>query len=692
MLKRTLKILLCSVVLLLCVTISASASVMVPYLSYEYNSEEESVPAPVGYEPKASVLGTDIGCGLLSTPTDLCFYNGSLYLLDSGNSRIIVTDKSLAFEREISKISYNGEVLDFTGASGLYVCKNGNILIADTEHQRIIECDNSGKGIKIFGKPDTPMLPSGLVYSVKKVIRDDNGVTYALVDGINDGAITYMTDGSFGGFFAMNEVEQSAKVILDYIWKRFMTEEQIMNSANATPASITNFDIAEKGFLYTVTQSSEGESSVRLLNFKGSNLEDENEFGDLEWDRKIKNSVSTTFCDVDVDDEHYIYLLDSSRGKVFVYSNDGYLISVFGGMGEKLGTFTSPVAIETFEDKVYVLDSIRGSINVFSANEYMKTLKTALNLLEQGKYTQSREYWEKVLSVNSNSTIAYYGIGLALDDSGNYREALDYFKLSYSNKAYSEAFKEVRREYVKEHFVLILSLICVFVAAVILLAVFLKHRLGRKNSYAHSALEGKYTAPLFSMFHPIDGFERLKKEKKWSVLLMVGILVLLFLTLTAKWFFTDFSFNQNRASDYNVFITLLQAFAIVAVCALANWAVCTLIDGKGKLIDIIGMLIYSLLPYIISLIISTLISNVLTLDESAFLVAIEVFGIIWSGVLIFVGFMSIHEFSVSKNILSIIFTVLGIAIIIFLGILFVGLLQQVISFFKSIWSEAVMIA
>ena len=104
-LKKASIVLLCTVAMILCTTISVSASVMVPYLGYEYNSEEESVPAPVGYEPSTSVLGTDIGCGLLETPTDMCFHNGYLYLLDSGNSRIIVTDKLLQFVREIGKIS-----------------------------------------------------------------------------------------------------------------------------------------------------------------------------------------------------------------------------------------------------------------------------------------------------------------------------------------------------------------------------------------------------------------------------------------------------------------------------------------------------------------------------------------------------------------------------------------------------------
>ena len=104
------------------------------------------------------------------------------------------------------------------------------------------------------------------------------------------------------------------------------------------------------------------------------------------------------------------------------------------------------------------------------------------------------------------------------------------------------------------------------------------------------------------------------------------------------------------------------------------------------------MLTYSLLPYIFSLMIYVLLSNVMTLDEASLLEAIKIIGTVWTGILIFVGFMTIHEFSFKKTVLSVVMTVLGIAVIIFLAVLFVGLLQQVISFFKSVWSEAVMIS
>ena len=267
---------------------------------------------------------------------------------------------------------------------------------------------------------------------------------------------------------------------------------------------------------------------------------------------------------------------------------------------------------------------------------------------------------------------------------------MKYFKLAYENEAYSQAFQEVRKEFVKEHFIALL-IAAVFVIALLWAAChFLKKRFGRKNEYEVSVLEGKYTAVFFAMRHPISGFGMLKREKKWFMPTALGILALLFFTLTAKWFWTGFSFNTNRALDYNVFVTFLQAFLIVSVTAIANWAVCTLMQGKGRLIDIFCTLAYGLMPYVLSQILYVLLSRVLSLDEEAFLTAVTILGIGWSACLIFAGFMEIHEFSFKETVASVILTVIGIAVILFLAVLFVGLLEQVASFFKAIASEAVM--
>lgn len=59
----------------------------------------------------------------------------------------------------------------------------------------------------------------------------------------------------------------------------------------------------------------------------------------------------------------------------------------------------------------------------------------------------------------------------------------------------------------------------------------------------------------------------------------------------------------------------------------------------------------------------------------------------WSGLLLFVGTMSIHQFSISKNIATLFFTVLGIVIVLFLLLLMFTLLHNLYAFFVTIYNE-----
>ena len=666
---------------------SAGAKEYVPYLGYEYNSYEESLAAPVGYEPAGIYDGGDLGVEALSEPKDLVFAGGLLYLLDSGNSRIVVLDADMKRQRVIDGFNDKGEPVRFEKAEGLYVAPDGRLLVADTANLRILEADAEGNLLRVLEKPKTQLLAAEREFKVSKVIEDANGRIYALVKGINEGAVAFNKDGSFAGFYGSNEVKATAQVVLDFVWRKFMTEKQIRNSQSYMPTEFTNCDIDSRGFIYTVTQSEEGESSVRQLNFKGSNLQERTAYGDLEWDRKVRDSLSTTFVDVDVDADDAIFLLDSSRGRVFSYAESGQLISVFGGLGSQLGMFKSACAVETWEGRVYVLDDLRGAVTVFEPNAYAAAIRTALRLHESGDYAKATAYWEQVRAMNSNSEAAYYGIGMALDEAGKYKEALPYFKLAYEHKAYSDAFREVRKDFIKANFPWLLGGLVLLLAGLVLLARMLKKRFARENAYVRSSLESRYSAPLFTMLHPLDGFENLQLRRGWSVGLALGLLTALFLALTGSWFLTGFAFNDYRSSDFNVLITLMQAFGVVVVWIIANWAVCTLIEGKGRLKDIFCTTVYALLPFILSLLVAVLLSNVLTLEEAAFVTFVRQAGIWWSVVLLLCGLSRIHQFGFGKTLLSVLLTLVGMAIIVFLLIMFFGLMQQVINFVKSIYSE-----
>ena len=69
------------------------------YHSYNYNLQGQSVPAPEAYIPTYEVSGAD-GDGW-SAPTDLYVRDDRVYVLDAGNSRVVVLDKELQQVAEI---------------------------------------------------------------------------------------------------------------------------------------------------------------------------------------------------------------------------------------------------------------------------------------------------------------------------------------------------------------------------------------------------------------------------------------------------------------------------------------------------------------------------------------------------------------------------------------------------------------
>lgn len=46
----------------------------------------------------------------------------------------------------------------------------------------------------------------------------------------------------------------------------------------------------------------------------------------------------------------------------------------------------------------------------------------------------SQNEWEQLLRMNSNNYLAYKGLGRIADYRGDYRQAMDYFKLAYAQE------------------------------------------------------------------------------------------------------------------------------------------------------------------------------------------------------------------------------------------------------------------
>ena len=125
------------------------------------------------------------------------------------------------------------------------------------------------------------------------------------------------------------------------------------------------------------------------------------------------------------------------------------------------------------------------------------------------------------------------------------------------------------------------------------------------------------------------------------------------------------------------------------VYVVANWCLTTLFDGKGTLKDIWMGTAYAMTPYVIIQLLLIPLSNVVTVEEGAFYSVFGTFSLVWCGLLIVASVMMIHDFLLGKAFAALLFSGVGMLIIVFLLVLFFSLISDGFSYFYSIYKETV---
>ncbi len=192
---------------------------------------------------------------------------------------------------------------------------------------------------------------------------------------------------------------------------------------------------------------------------------------------------------------------------------------------------------------------------------------------------------------------------------------------------------------------------------------------------------------LYVITHPFDGFWDLTHEKRGSMAAAHVLVVLTFITRLFYYRFTSFMFVKVYWEQFNIWREVVSILALVIVYCAANWCLTTLFDGKGRFSDIYIGTAYALTPYILITNIVTIISNYVTVEEGTFITYFSSLAMIWSGLLILVSIMQIHDYSLGKAILAIIFSVAGMMVIVFLLMLFFSLISDGIAYFVSVYKE-----
>lgn len=193
--------------------------------------------------------------------------------------------------------------------------------------------------------------------------------------------------------------------------------------------------------------------------------------------------------------------------------------------------------------------------------------------------------------------------------------------------------------------------------------------------------------PFKILFHPFDGISDIKYEKKGSVTVANIVLLFFFITNVLRYFYTGFIFNMKKTDEFNVVMELLTSVILIVLWTVSNWAVSTLMDGEGRFTEIWIVSCYALLPVILSNCLTILLSNVMIHTESVFLSLVNGTGMLWAVALILIGILIVHQYSLTKAILCCLITLFGIAVILFISILFISIVQQMYGFMNTVSIE-----
>ncbi len=209
--------------------------------------------------------------------------------------------------------------------------------------------------------------------------------------------------------------------------------------------------------------------------------------------------------------------------------------------------------------------------------------------------------------------------------------------------------------------------------------------LKRKETYTKYKKDFKFA--FYCLTHPLDGFWDLTHEKRGSMAVANTILVLTLLARICRLQFTSFIFNKVYWPEVNIFLYLASVLFPLALWCVGNWALTTLFDGKAKLNQIYMATCYCLLPYPLMQFPLIVFSNVVTVDEAEFYGVLSTISLVWCGIWIVAAMMQIHEYSLSKTLLFIVFSILAMLVIVFILLLFFSMISQGIAYFISIVRE-----
>ncbi|REE88522.1 Yip1-like protein [Paenibacillus taihuensis] len=195
--------------------------------------------------------------------------------------------------------------------------------------------------------------------------------------------------------------------------------------------------------------------------------------------------------------------------------------------------------------------------------------------------------------------------------------------------------------------------------------------------------------PLHLIVRPFDGFWDMKYESKGKLKVALLIVLALILTTILQKQFAGFLVNMVDPRSLNSLDDLEFTILPFLLFCIANWSITTLMEGEGKFKEIVMAAGYALLPIVLINLPMTFISRFMTQEETAFYYLLNSISSIWFLVLLFVGIMTVHQYTPAKTVLTMVLTVVAMGFVVFIATLAFSLGSQLYWFIYDVYREII---
>lgn len=635
-------------------------------------TDDRLVTTQTAYQPVTSTR--DINGVMIGEPLDIHISsNNIMYIttIKEGSGRIMRLDLITG------RLDEFGE--DFlTNPTGVFATDDGTMYVTDRANRAVYQMNSEGQLRQTYSRPDSPLFGAE-DFQPRKVVVDARGNLYVLNLGIR-GLAQFANGGDFLGYYGANTITPTLRTILQFT---FFTEEQRARLFNIQPPELSNMAIDQRGLIHTVSLGVEN-FGVKRLNIGGGNLLPE-----------MINAPD--LVDVAVGPIGNIYVV-TRNGRIYEYDREGNLLFLFGGQdisNQTEGLLNTPTGIAVDSSfRIYVIDRASKELIVYQPTMFATKVHEALNLYQDGNYIDALQPWQEVLKMNDFFDLAHRGLGNAYFSLGLYEEALEEYRIANDREGYSNAFWEVRNQWLLDNGALLFGTLFAFLFVLIVngkwpLFGFITRPLKRYVQFARTRVKviDDFIYQFYYLRNPADASFEVKRKNRVSPWSITIILLMYFGFYLYYIYSLNFLFNPRDLTLINLSEEIVTLLLPILLWVVANYLIGSIRDGEGRLKDVYATTVYSMSPFFLSLPFLTVMSNGMTFNEVflyQFLLGVAIF---LSAGYFFFMVKEIHFYNVKETFQSI--TISGFTMVMMLLSVFIVyiLLNEILNLGIDITTE-----